>query len=93
MDAAIVENECIYILFVDPDRFKSKLLFFALKEPISQDADGLYDTMKRAFSDKNADTLLKNVVYFSSDKIAVNCSLNAGIIAKFKELCKWVVFT
>ena len=31
-DAAIVEKECIYILFVDPDEFKPKLLFFTLKE-------------------------------------------------------------
>ena len=43
IDAAIVEKGCIYILFVDPDEFKPKLLFFALEEPMSQDADGLYD--------------------------------------------------
>ena len=42
MDAAIVKKKRIYIPFVDPDEFKPKLLFFALKEPISQDADGLY---------------------------------------------------
>ena len=38
-DAAIIEKECIYILFVDHDEFKPKLLFFALKEPISQDVE------------------------------------------------------
>ena len=86
MDAAIVEKDCIYIFFVDPDEFKPKLLFFAL------DADGLYDTIKRAFGDKNSDALLKNVVLFSSDGTAANSSLNAGIIAKFKESCIWVVF-
>lgn len=43
IDAAIVEKGCIYIPFVDPDEFKPKLLFFALEEPMSQDADGLYD--------------------------------------------------
>ena len=60
------------IFFVDPDEIKPKLLFFSLKEMISQDADELYDAIKRAFSDKNADTLLKNVVFFSSDGTAVN---------------------
>ena len=85
-DAAIVEKECIYILFVDPDEFRPKLLSFTLKEPISQDPDGLYDAIKRAFSDKNADTLRKNVVFFSSDGTTVSNSLNTGIIAKFKEL-------
>ena len=91
-DVAIVEKECIYILFVDPDEFKPKLLFFSLKEPISQDADGFYDAIERGLNDKNADTLLKDVVFFSSDGTAVNSSLNAGIIAKFKESYSWVVF-
>ena len=91
-DAAIVEKECIYIPFVDRDEFKPKLLFFALKDPISQDADGLYDAIKRTFSDKNADTFLKNKVFSSSDGTAVNSSLNAGINAKFKESYNWVVF-
>ena len=45
-----------------------------------------------AFSDKNADTHLKTMVFFSSDGTAVNSSLNAGITAKFKELYIWVVF-
>ena len=44
-NTAIVKTECIYILFVDSDEFKPKLLFFALREPISQDADGLYDAI------------------------------------------------
>ena len=91
-DVAIVEKECIYILFVDPDEFKPKLLFFSLKEPISQDADGFYDAIERGFNDKNADTLLKDVVFFSSDGTAVNSSLNAGIVVKFKESYNWVVF-
>ena len=82
----------LYSLCVDPNEFKPKLLFFSPKEPISQDADGLYDAIKRAFSDKNADTLLKNIVFFSSNGTAVNSSLNAGIVVKFKESYNWVVF-
>ena len=73
------KKECIYILFLSPDEFKPKLLFFALNDPISQDVDGLYDAIKRAFSDENADTLLKNMAFFSSDRTAMNSSLNAGI--------------
>ena len=77
---------------MDPNEFKPKLLFFSPKELISQDADGLYDVIKSAFSDKNADTLLKNTVFFGSDGTAVNSSLNAGIVVKFKESYNWVVF-
>ena len=35
-DVATIEKECIYVLFVDHNEFKPKLLFFALKELISQ---------------------------------------------------------
>ena len=41
---------------MNPNEFKSKLFFFALNEPIYQDADGLYDAIKRAFSDKKIKT-------------------------------------
>ena len=69
---------------MDPNEFKPKLLFFSLKESISRGADGfssedevidgLYDTKKKACSDKNAETLSMNVVLFSSDRTAVNSS-------------------
>ena len=32
------------------------------------------------------------MVFFSSDRADLNSILNADIIAKFKELCNWVVF-
>ena len=44
------------------------------------------------FRDKNTGTLLKNVVFFSSDRADLNSILNADIVTKFKELCNWVVF-
>ena len=56
----------LYPLY-ESQRIQVKLFFFALNEPIYQDADGLYDAIKRAFSDKKIKTLLKNVVFFSSD--------------------------
>ena len=37
----LVEKECIYIFFLDPDELKPKLLFFTLKEPISHYGDGI----------------------------------------------------
>ena len=61
---------------------KQNCFFFALKEPICQDVDGLYDAIKGAFSDKNADTLLKNVEFFSLDGTTVNSSFNSGMIEK-----------
>ena len=86
---------------MDPNEFKPKLLFFSRKGSISRGADGfssedevidgLYDTKKKACSDKNAETLSMNVVLFSSDRTAVNSSWNPEIIAKLKELNNYLV--
>jgi hypothetical protein len=51
-DAAVIEKECVYLLYVDPEEFKPKLEFFALKEPKSQDAVGLSAVIKQSFEDK-----------------------------------------
>lgn len=40
-DCAIIEKECIYCLFVDPDTFQPTLSFFSLKDVPSQDAAGV----------------------------------------------------
>ena len=45
----------LYPLY-ESQRIQVKLFFFALNEPIYQDADGLYDAIKRAFSDKKIKT-------------------------------------
>ena len=66
-------------------RIQAKTVFLCSKK-ISQDVDGLYDAIKRAFSDKNTKTLLKNVVFFSSDGTTADSSFNAGMIETFKEL-------
>ena len=46
---------------------------------------------KRACSDKNAETLLMNVVLFSSDRTAVSSSWNPDMIGKLKELNNYLV--
>ena len=65
-------------------RIQAKTVFLCSKK-ISQNVDRLYHAIKRAFSDKNTKTLLKNVVFFSSDGTTADSSFNAGMIETFKE--------
>ena len=51
-DPAVIEKECIYILFVEPFKFTPTLSFTALKDIPSQDADGIKSATMKAFDDK-----------------------------------------
>ena len=63
-DAALIEKEVIYIIFVDPDDFKPHLAFLGLKSVVSQDAEGITDAITRAFQDCDIWEKLQNIVFF-----------------------------
>ncbi len=63
-DAALIEKEVIYIIFVDPDDFKPHLAFLGLKSVVSQDAEGITDAITRAFQDCDIREKLQNIVFF-----------------------------
>ena len=50
-DAASIEKEVIYILFVDPDELKASLAFLSSKLVESQDAQGITGTIINAFKE------------------------------------------
>ena len=84
-DAALIEKEVIYIIFVDPDDFKPHLAFLALKSVASQDAEGITDTITCAFEDCDIREKLQNIVFFESDGTAVNSGVRAGVIRKLQR--------
>ena len=47
-DVAVIEKECIYILFADPDNFQPKLTFLSLKDLPSQDAKSCLQLLKHS---------------------------------------------
>ena len=63
-DSAIVEKECIYVLFVDPDTFEPTMSFFSLKDVPSQDATGLETSIRAAFDENGLPNLMDRMVFF-----------------------------
>lgn len=62
-DSSLVEKELIYVIFVNPETFVPTCSFFALKEPISQDAAGIKQAIEKSFREKGlSDILEKNGV-------------------------------
>ena len=92
-DVAVIEKECIYILFADPDNFQPKLTFLSLKDLPSQDANGIMSAIIEAFNDVQMPFLKDKLVYLASDGATVNSGTKAGLAVKFKEVgASWLVF-
>ena len=69
-DAARIEKEAVYILFVDPDEFKPSLELLRLNSVASQDAKGITSAIIDAFQD--CDT-------------SVNSGLRGGVISLLQQ--------
>jgi hypothetical protein len=91
-DAAVVEKECIYVLFVDSETFRPNISFFSLRNVPSQDAVGVYSAIKKAFSDEGLEFLLEKVVFLASDGASVNTGIKNGLISLIRKETPWVGF-
>ena len=92
-DSAVIEKECIYVLFVDPDTFEPTMSFFSLKDVPSQDAIGIEASIRAAFREHGLENLTDRVVFLASDGASVNSGLKNGLISKFRETgMNWVAF-
>ena len=91
-DKAVIEMECIYVLYVDPDTFTPVCSFFKLEDPLSQEATGIFNAIKKAFTDNGVEELLERVFFLGSDGASVNSSGVKVLIMHFRVAYPWVVF-
>ena len=84
-DAACIEKEVIYILFVDPDEFKATLGFLTLKSVESQDAQGIASAITSASEQCEISEKLPRIAFFESDGTAVNSGIRAGVIVMLQQ--------
>ena len=92
-DSAVIEKECIYILFVEPFEFEATLSFIALKDIPSQDADGIKSAIMKACNDIGMPELKDRMVFLASNGASVNCGIKTGLATKFREDgIDWLLF-
>ena len=87
-DSAVIEKECIYILFVEPFEFEPTLSFIAFKDVSSEDADGIKSAIMKAFDDIGMPELKDRMVFLASDNANVNSGIKTGLATKFREYGK-----
>ena len=92
-DSAVIEKECIYILFVEPFEFEPTLSFIALKDVSSEDADGIKSAIMKAFDDIGMPELKDRMVFLASNGANVNNEIKTGLATKLcKDGIDWLVF-
>ena len=85
-DAAIIEQEVIYLLYLDPDNFVPRLSFFTVSElHQGQDAAMLKSAIVNAFTENNMEDALSKIVFFGSDGTWTNSGLKSGLITRLEE--------
>ena len=91
-DSSVTEKELIYVIYVDPEKFAPTCSFFAIKEPISQDANGIKQAIEESFGKRGRSDILAKMAFLSSDGTATNSGLVSGLITLFKQNMPWVAF-
>ena len=66
-------------------RKHSILLFFSLRDPPSQDAEGIFSAIKKAFANEKLEHLLRNIVFLVSDGASVNSGIKKGLISLIRK--------
>ena len=69
---SVIEKECIFVQFVEPSSMKINVAFLSLQDLPSQDASGIYEAIKKAFTEVGLETCLDKIVFLASDGAAVN---------------------
>ena len=58
----------------------------------SQDANSIFEAIKKAFEKRDLLALLDKLVFLSSDGASVNSGKKSGLISIFREETEWVIY-
>ena len=96
-DNSIIEQNVLYVIFTDPETFKPTMKFFKVVAPAdSQDAPGLKNAIFATFHKHSLESVLRKIVFLSSDGASVNSGKDLGanqaITRRFSLDLSYLVF-
>ena len=71
---------------------KINVAFLSLQDLPSQDASGIYEAIKKAFTEVGLENCLDKIVFLALDGAAVNTGLKNGLIKLIRDDRPWVGF-
>ena len=93
-DQAVIEQEVLYLMFIDPDTNKPTLAYFECLEmnDFDQTSNGMLEAIKHSFTTNNLTDLWDKIIYLSADGASVNSGKQSGLIAKLQDEHEWILF-
>ena len=92
IDAATIEQEVLYVTFLDPDTYKPCLTFLKVAELESQDTQGLKKVIYNSFKKINLEKVLSKIVFLESHGTSMNSGMKSGSISLLKKDYEWISF-
>ena len=71
----MIEKDCIYVHFVNYEIFLPTISFFLLRDVPSQDAEGMFNAIKKVFTLTELEFILHKIVFLASDGASVNSGI------------------
>ena len=68
-----MEQEVIYVTFLDPDTCLPVIKFFSVIVPESQDAVGINNVIVSYFEQHRLTDVIEKIIFIGSDGASVNC--------------------
>ena len=87
-NASIIEEEAIYVLFLDGGIPKTK--YFSIENVKHGNAEGLHDAIKTAFERFGIKNFEKSIVGLNCDGANVNMGINNGLGKLVKDSAPWL---
>lgn len=85
----MTEQELVYVLFLKDGAPVIK--FLGVESPEQADAEGLQNSITRAFSRIDIPCFSDRLVGLNVDGASVNVGIHAGLVAKIRETAPWLV--
>ena len=82
-DKSVVEQEFIYITFIDPDTYSPVMKYFTVVAHTWQDVTNIKEAIENNFEEHGLSEIIEKIVFIVSDRTSVNSGKDSGLVTLF----------
>ena len=82
-DKSVVEQEFIYITFIDPGTYSPVMKYFTVVVHTLQDVTGIKEAIENSFEEHGLSEIIEKIVFIVSGRTSVNNGKDSGLATLF----------
>ena len=82
-DKSVVEQEFIYITFIDPGTYSPVMQYFTVVVHTLQDVTGIKEAIENSFEEHGLSEIIEKIVFIVSGRTSVNNGKDSGLATLF----------